>query len=399
MRHPAILIVAAATLTVAAVLPAQKRAAKQRAADLNAFVKAMDRGYPFFKLKGIKKDWAKTTKDLRKRVRKARSDEEFMALVVDAMKCLRDGHMSITETTVQLKGEPSFYPGISLIAATQERVAVLTTVPGLKRKLPVGTVITKIDGKPARAFLEQRSEQTWSAGGHFSSPQRARFFEYRLPLSGARGAKHTIHYLDGKQERRLEVKCRQEVRGWPHSHNLPEGLEQSAKSVWHGMVDEIAFLYLRRMDASAEDGIAKAIAAHPDARGWVVDLRGNTGGGYDASLKQTIRKMQGPVAAIIDGGCVSAGETFTRDLVQICKARTFGGVTAGSSSSKQVFEFPSGIAKIRYSVRSRTGPDGKGIEYRGILPDKPVEADPELLAQGKNTGLEAALAWVAAESK
>jgi C-terminal processing protease CtpA/Prc len=94
------------------------------------------------------------------------------------------------------------------------------------------------------------------------------------------------------------------------------------------------------------------------------------------------------VACIVDAGCVSAGETFARDLHNICKARVYGATTAGSSSSKKVFELPSGIASIRYSVRSRGGIGGKPIEFHGIEPHVPLEAIPEIVAEGKNSEIE-----------
>jgi C-terminal processing protease CtpA/Prc len=142
------------------------------------------------------------------------------------------------------------------------------------------------------------------------------------------------------------------------------------------------------MDESVEGGIGKAMETVSDARGWIVDLRGNTGGGYEPSLKKLIGELEKPVGCIVDAGCVSAGETFARDLWNVCKARIYGGKTAGSSSSKRVFALPSGIASIRYSVRSRGGIGGKPIEFHGIEPHVPLEAIPEWVADGKNCEIE-----------
>ena len=110
-------------------------------------------------------------------------------------------------------------------------------------------------------------------------------------------------------------------------------LEQSAKSVYHTTLDdETGYIWLRRMDASAETGVQKSIEAHGDVSRWIVDLRGNTGGGYDASFKKLIAKLGKKVAVILDAGAISAAETFTRDLVNVCKARVFGAQSAGSST-------------------------------------------------------------------
>ena len=102
--------------------------------------------------------------------------------------------------------------------------------------------------------------------------------------------------------------------------------------MWHGRLESgFGYIYLRRIDETIEKGIAAAMEAHGDVDGWIVDLRGNTGGGYDRSLKTLIGRLKKPVAAIIDAGCISAGETVARDLVNECGARLFGTTSAGSS--------------------------------------------------------------------
>jgi C-terminal processing protease CtpA/Prc len=104
-----------------------------------------------------------------------------------------------------------------------------------------------------------------------------------------------------------------------------------------------------------------------------------------AWLRQRSHGALYPVAAIIDAGCISAGETMARDLVQYAQARLFGSTTAGASSAKRDWTFPSGIATLTLSVRSRWGLDGQLIEFKGIQPHVEVEAVPEDLLQGQNT--------------
>ena len=71
----------------------------------------------------------------------------------------------------------------------------------LRDRLPTGTVVTQINGKGARDSLDGEADAAWKAGGWFSSPQRARFFAYRIPLAGEQGDEHTIHCLvNGREE-------------------------------------------------------------------------------------------------------------------------------------------------------------------------------------------------------
>jgi hypothetical protein len=146
-------------------------------------------------------------------------------------------------------------------------------------------------------------------------------------------------------------------------------------------------MYLRRVDASVPGGVDEALRTYPSLRGWVVDLRGNSGGGYDRQLIERIRRFPKPVAVLIDAGCISAGETLARDFRALAEARLFGSKSAGSSSSKRTWSFPSGIASIRFPVRSRWRNDRRPVEFNGIDPDVQVEAVPEELRAGKNSAI------------
>ena len=378
-----------------ALTPAQKQAKIYRD-DLLAFFKEVEKSVPFFKTKGIDKTWNKRKKALLAAARKCRSESAFMDVVFDAVKELRDGHAAFTEVRPKPGDRPRpHWPGITLMPGKDEAVIVAATPRALQKKLPRGSTITKIDGKPARRFIEARAKEAWQEGGFFSSPQRARFFAYRFALRGERGDKHELEVRTGRKKSRVKVRADQAVSGWLHLYNPPDGLEKSARSVWHTEIEgNVGYVWLRRMDASAEEGVTKALAAHPNAKAWIVDLRGNTGGGYDRSFKKTIQGFGKSVAVIIDAGAISAAETFARDLKEVCKARLFGTRTAGSSSVKKTWTFPSGIATIRFSIRSRRGVGNRPIEFHGIDPDVVVETDPRDVAAGKNTEILAALAWL-----
>jgi len=382
---------------LAVTAPAQKQKRIKYDKELQAFFKEVDKSSPFFKVKGIEKEWKATKKALLKRAKKCKKEADFVELVSEAVRAMRDGHAGLVKVRPKMpKFEPRFYSGLALAPASQDRVVVVSVVKSLEKKVPIGAIVLKIDGKPAREAMEARGAETWNKGGFFSSPQRATFFEYRQPFVGKRGDKHVIEVLVGKKKRKVTLRANYEVKGWVHLYNWPKDMEASAKSVHQAVLEDgTGYVWLRRMDASAEEGIKKAIAAHPDCKAWIVDLRGNTGGGYDRSMKQTITGFGKKVAVILDAGAISAAETFARDLVNVCKARTFGARTAGSSSSKKTWTFQSGIATVRFSVRSRSGVGGKPIEFHGIQPDVPLQADPEQVAAGKNTEILTAQAWLA----
>ncbi len=78
-------------------------------------------------------------------------------------------------------------------------------------------------------------------------------------------------------------------------------------------------------------------------------------------------------------GAGSPGRTRTD------KARLIGSRTAGASSSKRQWSFPSGVGTVTFSTRSRWRADGQPIEFNGIQPDEEVEAVPEEVACGLNS--------------
>jgi len=395
MTHRRIPLLAITLLAVAAVaspLAAPEcRAATQAkyVTDMAAFFTEVDKTYPFFDLKGIRKDWEAAKKRVAAKIRTCRSDSEFLGLVVEAMKALRDGHMSLEDPKAEIPRSPAkYYPGISFLPGIKNTVLVMYPPKGSEAQLKTGTVVVAIDGKPARAVLDERVKRAWIAGGFFSSPQRAALFEYRTPLRGNQGEKHVIGYLDGRRPKRMTLTSTYEVRGWAHTYNMPKDLKQVGRSFWYTrLASGAGYMYIRRVDDSTTPGIKEALEKIPTARGWVVDLCGNAGGGYGESLIAAVKAMPRPVAVIIDAGCISAGETLARDFVNYAGARVFGSKTAGSSTSKKHWPFPSGIATVRISVRTRGGIGGKPIEFHGIEPHVKVEAVPQEVAGGFNSAI------------
>lgn len=377
----------------------EARSSETNETDLAAFFKEVDAAYPFFDLKGIRGDWGETKRRLGEKVKTCASDTEFLGIVIEAIRCLRDAHMGLSNTKAPMPELPmQYYPGLSFMPATQDRVVVMWAADAHAAKLKPGTVVTRIDGQKARAFLEARAKAAWSSDSPYfvSSPQRARLFAYRIPLAGRRGETHTLRYLAQEKEQELRVTCDVEARGWPHQYNMPTNLTRASRALAYAKLPSGAgYMYLRSVRTETEDGIRQALARHPEAKGWILDLRGNGGGGYDDKLVERLQTLPQPVAVLLDAGCISAGETLARDLAHNAGARLLGARTAGSSSSKRQWTFPSGIASVTFSTRSRWRNDRQPIEFNGIAPDVELEAVPEEVAQGLNSEIRRAEEYLA----
>ena len=362
--------------------------------DWQAFTAEIDGSYPFFELKGIAADWTRCKEELGRKMKTCRTDAEFLALVADAIRVLRDAHAGFTDTRTPLpKSPPEYYPGIAFAPATEKRVVVLAGPPNNK-DLACGVVVREIDKRPARDVLEEKAAAAWKEGGGFSSPQRARLFEYRIALRGKKGDAHTLTLETARGTKTVKVSCDTEARGWPHTYNMPAGLTRNGQASYGALTSGVGYIHLRGVDGQTETGIAAALGAHPEAKGWLIDLRGNGGGGYDAKLIERLRSIPKPVAVLIDAGCISAGETLARDLVQATSARLFGDTSAVASSAKKSWAFPSGRATLTLPTRSRAGLNRRPIEFNGIIPDEHVEAVPEELRSGKNSGILRAEEWL-----
>lgn len=356
--------------------------------DLESFIQEMDNTYPFFELKGIRGDWEQTKNRLREKIKDCKSDEQFLKIVAEGVLCLRDSHMWFSDSKVPVPQRPTmYYPGLSFMPATNERVVVMSCREGLDPDLKIGTIVSKIDGKNARQYLEEQAKARWAEGG-ISGPQRARLFAYRIGLrSENKSEKHLITILVDGKEREIELTSDIEAVGWPHWYNQPENLKQVGSCSYTKLPSGVGYVYLRRVDGSTGPGLKEAFSTYSDAKGWIIDLRGNGGGGYDQALYDALQALPNPLAVLIDAGCMSAGETLARDFVQRGKARLFGSKTAGASSAKRSWTFPSGIASLSVPTRSRWGPDGNPIEFIGVQPHVNVEAVPEEVQRGLNSAI------------
>jgi len=360
------------------------------ATDWAAFTREVDQSYPFFELKGVRRDWGQAKARLTEKVKTCPSDRDFLWIVTEAIRCLRDAHMGVSQAKVPPFDWPKrYYPGVSFLPATKGRVVVMSA-EAYADQLKPGTVVTKIDGRDARTVLEGKAKEAWSADSPYlvsvSSPQRARLFAYRWPLIAPSNRTHTLHYLSDGREQELRATCELEPRGWAHTYNLPANLTRANRSLSYGkLASGAGYMHWRSVGTETAAGLGQALAAHPDAKGWIIDLRGNGGGGYDTNLLAQLKALPRPVVALIDAGCISAGETLARDLAQLAGARLMGSRTAGASSSKRQWQFPSGMATVTFSTRSRWRNDGQPIEFNGIAPDEEIEAVPEEVARGLNS--------------
>lgn len=165
----------------------------------------------------------------------------------------------------------------------------------------------------------------------------------------------------------------------------------------------------------------QAITGCGACKGFVIDVRGNSGGiggmamglsGYFVSspnqqlgtmyargvpLKFFINPraphFEGKLAVLVDGLSASTSEIFAGGLQDLHRARIFGTHTAGAALPSVIEKLPNGDG-FQYAIANYVSEGGKTLEGNGVTPDVEISPDPAALRKGRDVVLEAALKWI-----
>lgn len=194
-------------------------------------------------------------------------------------------------------------------------------------------------------------------------------------------------------------------------------------------VRDVAIVRFNAWFPVAAPALDSALFAARDARGLVIDLRGNPGGvvgmiagvaghlvdsvvalGEMRARGSTLRfsanprvvdaagatrgVFRGPVAILVDAGSASTSEFFAAGLQAIGRARVFGERSAGQALPALAARLPSGDV-LMHVIADHRDAAGRAVEGRGVVPDETHPLRREALRAGVDAPLDAALAWIA----
>jgi C-terminal processing protease CtpA/Prc len=207
------------------------------------------------------------------------------------------------------------------------------------------------------------------------------------------------------REREFKIPATLGVRYLPRLPVPINKIDDDGPVSWTMLENRIGYIYVRKMDNSLIQSLDRAIKELSRAKGLIIDVRGNSGGGFDAqqaclnfdlsNTNNTERpRFEGPIALLTDARCISAGEGWASWFVANKRATVFGETTAGASSRKQTYLLKNGLYKVVIPVKAYTGFLDRPIEGRGLEPDIPVRQNAADLSEGKDTVLEAAKNWL-----
>jgi len=357
--------------------------------------------------------WSKVASQTRREATKVKTTQDHYDVLVRLIARLRDGHAYVKPA----KGVDVKWPGVSLAAGpgiflcrNSNTVLVKNAWSNAaKEGVAAGQVVTKIEGKPAAAWLDERVAQL-SEYASFSTPQHALFFTCHWGLGGPTGSKLALTVKSaGKKAKTVEVR-RGNASIVPSGPVFaPKDVRQIGRQSYGKTAKGYGYIHLRDTKREIEAQLDTALAALKDVPGLILDFRANGGGAFDhdavlgrfVAIGNEMRRAKaypipskgpnpyaGRIVVIIDAGARSAGETGSGMFKEDGRAYMIGeSATAGMSSSKVTIDLPSGKFSLYVSVRSNKSrfQGGKGIEGIGIQPHEVVPYDAADLAAGIDT--------------
>jgi carboxyl-terminal processing protease len=319
------------------------------------------------------------------------------AVMVAAMaRSVNEGHTNyMTPKQYQdflafLRGDVR-YGGIG-VRPKRPGVTVAEVFPGSPAEAAgvlVGDMITSVDGQPtAGRTLDQVTQQIRGAEG------TAVTLEVERPRTG---------------ERLLFVIVRASIK-----------VEYISTEIIQG---DIAYVRLLGFsDQSVADRFDQFLGSLPEieARGLVIDLRGNSGGRIDVGLRILNRFIAAgplfdqvdrtgrhhthfatgpgwldpvPVAILIDEASASMSEIFAAAMHENGLARLIGKKTAGNVAGSQVFPLSDGSGLQVTTLELLSG-GGRRLNRDGVEPDLVADTSREELEIGRDIPLEAAVLYL-----
>jgi C-terminal processing protease CtpA/Prc len=321
---------------------------------------------------------------------------------------LEDSHATLAEGLAPVPAVefPRWDPGFACILDNRNRPVVYVVddpSPARSAGVSVGMAIVSINGKPAQQAMDEWMRQARAYVG-YSSERYLRYDAAKMFVRQPRQGdvvKLLVEDPDGKRST-FDLPATLGVR---YQARLPvpiAGIDDAADVSWTRLDGNIGYIRVRRIRAGLTDSLDRAVGELNDARGMILDVRGNSGGGFDAArafvnfdpdnnaAEPDRPRYARPIALLIDERCISAGEGWASWFIARRRATVFGAATAGASSRKSMYVLTNGLYKVVVPVKAYTGFLDRPIERRGLEPDVEVRCTARDLAAGIDTVLEAA---------
>ncbi len=264
--------------------------------------------------------------------------------------------------------------------------------PGLN--IPIGTVITQINGRDATRAPDPSELMRGQAGKQV-------LLQLREPSGKERPV--VVTPVDLRRESQLRV------NDWRYGR---------AKLVDKASDGKIGYLHLRAMSRDDIGDFAREFYAQSERDGLIIDVRHNNGGNIDSWILQTLLRrawafwqprspyaskpypnmqqvFRGHVVVLANEETYSDGETFSEGFKRLGLGPVIGVTTSGAGVwlSDQNRLMDNGL--MRAAENGQITVDGQFlVEGKGVTPDIVVDNPPRATANGQDAQLDAAIAWL-----
>lgn len=376
-------------------------------------------------------DWEAVRDELRPGVENAETTADARAVIEELISRIGLSHYSIIPAEVYDElalpdGEGALDGSTGIDVRVIDGQALVVSVvegsPAAEAGVQTGWVVERIDEDDLAAAFETVSREF--AGTGYENVALAGVVMARL--SGPVGETLNVRFRDGGDRTRvIELTLAQERGRKVQFGYLPP------MHVWidtKRIEDTIGYIAFNMFidPASVMPAFNDAMTAFMDADGIVIDLRGNPGGtaimamgmvGWliaeknhflgtmqtrDNELKIVVfprpATYSGPVAVLVDGLSGSCSEMFAGGLKDLGRARIFGSRTIGAALPSAVEKLPNGDG-FQYAFANYVSRGGEVLEGVGVAPHVEIDPTREALLQGRDTALEAAIAWIRSQQE
>lgn len=320
-------------------------------------------------------------------------------LVADA----RDGHGSVIDA--QRRGERAFLP--IRFGFVENRVAVTAT--RVAAEVPVGAVVTTIDGTPATARF---TDATRLISG---STQWKQALALQAIAGCEKGAAVSLTIDTGTGPRQVSLQC---LSPMPPAETRPDAVSELSPGVWYidltrtkseaitSELEKIAqaagiVFDVRGYPTDAGHTVLQHLLDMPESDRWmhVAKITGPFGQSdgwqsYGWNLKPKTPRLGGKVMFLTDARAISFAESVMGYVRDRKLGTIVGSATAGTNGNITNFPVPGGFT-IAFTGMRVTGHDGQTpFHLVGVKPD--VAAAPTLagLRAGRDDVLDHAVALI-----
>lgn len=349
-------------------------------------------------LKSKKLDLAVIKKTMQPKFEGAQTDVDHVKNVMELLAFLSDSHTGVLDAKVDAKALPSKWDGLfgaGLWFGQDGGKFVLRGIMKdhpLEKDVPLGSVLSAIDGRPAWLAMETEKRRVAVFQGISSDHSFFASCANRMLPFGDRQTLELTFLLPDLDTKKVKA-ARWGPGGkafYPATAFLPDGLAFAdgaiSKMIRLPHSDAVGYL---KITGSMDDATAKSFDVAFDAlkgsKSMILDCRGMGGGGDASAWRMNGRffsggvdngrhgkiaasgdwQFDGPVVMLQDELEVSSAETFTWAMSETLRAVSIGRPTGGWGIIPKSFTLPSGLASFRLGVNDRPTPI-RGIHTEGI---------------------------------